>query len=253
MSERPDYFDRYHSIAFARGDAGVLEMRLHTREGPALWGTSLKSLHTELGRAFVDIARDTANRVLILTGTGDSFIAGMDRDENFHEPSLAHAWPRIYDEGIALLRNLLDLPFPVIAAVNGPALIHAELAVLSDIVLASETAIFADAAHMPGAVPGDGVHTVWTMLLGPNRGRYFLLTNERIGAQEARALGVVGEVLPSDQLLPRAHELAAQLAQSSRETLRFSRSLLTHELRQKLNAQLGSGLAHEALAMLLPR
>jgi len=253
MTERPGYFDRYQSIAFSRSAAGVVEMRLHTRGGPALWGTSLTSLHAELGQAFLDIARDPANRVLVLTGTGDSFIAAMDREEGFHEPSLAHAWPRIYDEGIALLRNLLDVPFPIIAAVNGPALIHAELAVLSDIVLASETAVFADAAHMPGAVPGDGVHTVWTMVLGPNRGRYFLLTNEHIGAAEAKALGVVGEVLPAEQLLARAHALAAQLAQSSRETLRFSRSLLTHELRQKLNAQLGSGLAHEALAMLLPR
>jgi enoyl-CoA hydratase/carnithine racemase len=96
----------------------------------------------------------------------------------------------------------------VIGAVNGQARIHAELAVLSDIVLAAETAIFPDAAHFPnGVVPGDGVHVAWPLLLGPNRGRYFLLTGEEISAQQALSLNFVAEVLPPGRLLPRAREL----------------------------------------------
>ncbi|MDE2405463.1 MAG: enoyl-CoA hydratase/isomerase family protein [Sphingomonadales bacterium] len=239
----------------ARDAAGVLELTLHTRGGPALWGTSPASLHAELGDAFLDIARDRANRVIVLTGTGDSFIAAADPQERAPESSLADMWPRIYDEGAALLRNLLDLPVPVIAAVNGPALIHAEIAVLSDIVLASDTAEFADLAHVPGggAVPGDGVHVVWPMLLGPNRGRYFLLTGERIGAEEARRIGIVGEVLAPAALLPRARELAAQLAKLPTPMLRYTREVLVRQLRQRLGAELSSGLAHEALATLLPR
>ena len=251
---RPDYADRYHGIRFSRDNAGVLEMTLHTRGGAALWGTSLTSLHTELGDAFLDVARDRDNRVVILTGTGDSFIAAMDPEERAPEPGLAAMWPRIYDEGIALLRNLLNIPVPVIAAVNGPALIHAELAVLSDIVLAAEHAEFADLAHVPGgAVPGDGVHVIWPMLLGPNRGRYFLLTGERIGAAEARRIGVVGEVLAADALLPRARELAAQLARLPVPMLRYTREVLVRDLRRRLQDELASGLAHEALATLLPR
>jgi enoyl-CoA hydratase/carnithine racemase len=245
-----DYENRYHGIRFARS-GGVLEMTIHTRGGPALWGTSLKSLHTELGEAFLSVARDPENKVLILTGTGDSFISAMDREEPFHEPSLAAMWPRIYDEGVALLQNLLAVPFPVIGAVNGPALIHAEIAVLSDIVLAAEHAEFADLAHVPGgAVPGDGVHIVWPMLLGPNRGRYFLLTGERIGAAEAKRLGVVAEVLAAGELLPRARVLASQLAALPAPVLRHTRSVLVHDLRRRLFADLANGLAHEALAML---
>lgn len=250
-----DYKDRYKTIRFARGDDGVLELTIHTRGGPALWGTSPTSLHAELGDAFLDIARDRANKVLLITGTGDSFIAGMDREEPAPEASLAAMWPRIYDEGIALLRNLLDLPVPVIAAVNGPALIHAEIAVLSDIVLAADHAEFADLAHVPsgGAIPGDGVQTVWPMLLGPNRGRYFLLTGERIGAAEAKRLGVVAEVLAPDALMPRARELAAGLAKLPTPLLRHTRSVLTRDLRRRMQDELASGLAHEALAMLLPK
>ena len=250
-----DYKDRYRTIHFARSDDGVLELTIHTRGGPALWGTSLTSLHAELGDAFLDVARDRANKVVLITGTGDSFIAASDPEERAHETSLAAMWPRIYDEGIALLRNLLDLPVPVIAAVNGPALIHAEIAVLSDIVLAADHAEFADLAHVPGggAIPGDGVQTVWPMLLGPNRGRYFLLTGERIGAAEAKRLGVVAEVLSPEALLPRARELAAGLAKLPMPLLRHTRSVLVRDLRRRMQDELASGLAHEALATLLPR
>jgi enoyl-CoA hydratase/carnithine racemase len=248
-----DYATRYNTLQFSRKD-GVLEMVIHTRGGPALWGTSVKSLHAELGNAFLDIARDRDNKVLLLTGTGDSFIAGMDPEERAPETSLAAMWPRMYDEGLALLQNLLAIPIPIIAAVNGPALIHAELAVLSDIVLAADTAVFADVSHVAsgGAVPGDGVHTVWPMLLGPNRGRYFLLTGERINASEAKRLGVVAEVLSREALLPRARELATGLAKLSTPLLRYTRSVLIKDLRRRMADELPSGLAHEALAMLLP-
>ncbi len=115
--------------------------------------------------------------------------------------------------------------------------------------LAADTAEFADLAHVPsgGAIPGDGVQVVWPMLLGPNRGRYFLLTGERIGAQEARQIGVVGEVLAPDALLPRARELARLPV----PLLRHARMLLVKDLRRRLFADLHSGLAHEALATLV--
>lgn len=252
MTQLNDYANRYTGVRFARSPAGVLEMAIHTRGGAAEWGTSLTSLHTELGEAFLDVARDAENKVVIFTGTGDKFIAEFDSQENFPEPGFAEMWPRIYDEGNALLHNLLAIPVPVIAAVNGPALIHAELAVVADIVLAADSAEFADLAHFPnGVVPGDGVHTVWPMLLGPNRGRYFLLTGERIGAEEAKRLGVVAEVLAPDRLLPRARELAEGMAKFSPAALRYTRALLVRELRRRMFDELSSGLAHEALATLV--
>jgi enoyl-CoA hydratase/carnithine racemase len=245
-----DYQARFQTIRFERTD-GVLELTIHTRGGEALWGTSVHSLHNELGLAFAEIARDPENKVVLLTGTGQSFIAAMDGQERAKEPTLAAMWGRIYDEGVSLLENLLAIPVPVIAAVNGPALIHAEIAVLSDIVLAVEHAEFADLAHVPGGtVPGDGVQTVWPMLLGPNRGRYFLLTGERISAREALRLGVVGEVLPVEELMPRARALAHRLAALPTRTLRHTRMVLVRHLRQRLRDELGLGLAVEALAML---
>ena len=64
-----DYRDRYRTIRLQRDEAGVLEVTLHTRGGEALWGSTADSLHGELGECMADIARDAANRVVILTGT----------------------------------------------------------------------------------------------------------------------------------------------------------------------------------------
>jgi enoyl-CoA hydratase/carnithine racemase len=145
--------------------------------------------------------------------------------------------------------NLLDIEVPIIAAVNGPVNIHAELAVLSDIVLASENAAFQDAPHFPnGLVPGDGVHVIWPYLLGRNRGRYFLLTGERLPAQEALRLGVVAEVLPAERLLPRARELARQILKQPPITIRYARVVMTQELKTMMLEHLSHGLALQGVA-----
>ena len=77
MTQLSDYATKYTGIRFTRSPSGVLEMAIHTRGGPAQWGTSLTSLHTELGGAFLDVARDAENKVVIFTGTGDAFIAQL--------------------------------------------------------------------------------------------------------------------------------------------------------------------------------
>ena len=142
----------------------------------------------------------------------------------------------------------------MIAAVNGPATVHSELAVLSDITLASENAIFQDQAHILfSTVPGDGIAVVWMELLGINRGRYFLLTGQKITAQEALQLGVVNEVLPKDKLMTRANELAERLAALPPLTARYTRVIFTQRLKRLLDENLGYGLALEGLGAIRVR
>lgn len=243
------YFDRYDNIAFRLED-GVLEMRLHTRGGPARWA-AWGGLHRQLGPAFHDVAQDRAVRAVILTGTGHAFCNSYD-DQGEAMPAMGPAtWDALFTEGRRMLGNLLAIEVPVIAAVNGPAFIHAELAVLSDIVLASDTAVFADKAHaITGVVPGDGVHSVWPMLLGPNRGRYFLFTGQEIDAQEALRLGIVGEVLAPDALLARAWEHGRRIAALPAQAMRYSRIALTERLRAEVGRDLGYGLMLEGMAIL---
>jgi enoyl-CoA hydratase/carnithine racemase len=246
MSKLDEYANKYRNLAMERHN-GVLQVNFHTNGGPFLFSGRA---HRELGDAFIDMARDPDNKVMIITGTGDSFCASLDLPSNPGRIT-ADIWTIIYAEGKRMLMNLLEIGVPVIGAVNGPALVHAELAVMSDIVIASEDAVFQDAPHFPnGAVPGDGAHVVWPFILGPNRGRYFLLMGQKIPAQEALTLGIVSEVLPREKLLPRAHEIARQLLHQPALTLRYTREALASKYRRLMLEELGPGLAVEGLAAL---
>lgn len=239
----PSYANDFDHVAIHRED-GILELRLHTDGGPLVWGAGP---HTELGRCFQIAGSDIDNRVIVLTGTGDSFIRELD--DSWVGAMTAQKWERIYTNGKRLLGALLDIEVPVVAAVNGPATVHAELALLSDIVVAADTAFFQDAPHFRyGTVPGDGVHVVWPLLLGPNRGRFFLLSGERIPADEAKALGIVAEVVPHSAVADRAWHWARHLARQPDVTLRYTRAALTHQLKRAVLDNLPFGLALEGLA-----
>lgn len=226
-----------------RDEHGVLELRLHTDGGPLVWGDGP---HTELPYCFADVAADRDNRVVVLTGTGDEFIARLD--SSWVGAMTPAKWDKIYFHGKRLLQHLLDIEVPVVAAVEGRASVHAELAVLADVVVAGDGAVFSDAPHFRhGTVPSDGVHVVWPMLLGPNRGRYFLLTGERIEAHEAHRLGVVGEVVAAGSALERAHEIARDLCRQPDTTLRYTRVALTQTIKRMLLDHVGPGLALEGL------
>ena len=240
-----DYKDKYQDIRMERRK-GVLEVTLHNKGGPMLWN---ESIHREFGYACADIGADRENKVVIITGTGDDFCADIDFSTFGDDLFTPEGWDKVYWEGKRLLMNLLDIEVPMIAAVNGPALVHAEIAVLCDIVLASNTAIFQDAPHFKnGTVPGDGVHLIWPLLLGLNRGRYFLLTGQKLSAQQAFNLGVVNEVMPREDLLLRAWTLAEELVQQPPLTLRYARVSMTQQLKRMMLDGLGYGLALEGLA-----
>ncbi|MEP2374414.1 enoyl-CoA hydratase/isomerase family protein [Ilumatobacter sp.] len=246
-----DYRTGWNHAELARDDAGVLEITLHSTGDSLMWGARP---HQELAELFAAVAADRDNRCVIVTGSGDRFIDFTGASEMAAAGGPAGAGGRILWEGKRLINNYLDIDVPVIAAVNGPARAHSEIAVLADIVLASETASFEDGPHFPaGLVPGDSMQVIWPLLLGPNRGRYFLLTGQVIGANEALDMGVVGEVLPPDELLPRARELAAMLAARDKHLLRFTRHVLTHRLKKQILDELEMGLALEGLAIAAPR
>jgi enoyl-CoA hydratase/carnithine racemase len=249
MTTLDTYATKYRTIRMERRD-GILQLTFHTDGGPLRWGMLP---HGEFPDAFADIARDRENRVVIMTGTGDEFsgVRASPETTSFTARPSLETLDRIHWEGRALLMNLLSIEVPVIAALNGPAWRHSEIPLLSDIVLASDTAAFQDSAHfMSNMVPGDGMHIVYPLLLGFNRARYFLLTGQTIGAREAQQLGLVAEVLPPDKVLARAWELAEDLAKRPTLLLRYTRLLFTDYLKKRLHELLGYGLAMESLALL---
>lgn len=253
-----EYSKKYQCLTMER-EEGILLVTIHSRGDPRSSCVWSARPHEELSYALYEIARDRENQCVILTGAGDAFcaemhpsIAGLARfSEGPVSPEMHERMHEAAHDGLHLLLNHLNVEVPMIAAVNGPALIHAELALLCDIVLAADGAEFQDAPHLSaGLVPGDGVHIVWPLILGPNRGRYFLLTGQKLSAQEALKLGVVSEVMPRERLLPRAWELARSVCQRPSLVRRYARVAMTQAVKRAMIDGLGYGLALESLAIM---
>lgn len=144
-----------------------------------------------------------------------------------------------------MLKNVADIEVPLIGVINGPATVHCEIPVMGDIVLAADTARFADHAHFRyrDTVPGDGIKLVWDPLLGPTRTNHWLLTGAVMTAADGERIGFVNEILPPADVLARAWEIADDLARRPTPVLRYLKSVLSVGRRRDFGEGLSHGLA----------
>ena len=243
LAQTPDYFTRYKNFVLSRSASGVLTLRFHTGGGPHTFdGTT----HHDFPRLLEDIAFDKDNRILVLTGTGDSFITTIDGPSlgDITKPMGADV---LFVEGRRGVQRLADLEIPIIAAVNGPVSVHSEYALLADVVIASDTTVFSDTHLEFGIAPGDGLFVVWEEVLGLNRARYLEITQGAFTAQEALGWGAVAEVVPLGQVLPRAQELAGQMAQRPHLTNKYIAVVFRQRISRRLAEGTLAGMALEGL------
>jgi len=244
MSRFLAYRDGFPNARLNRSKSGVLEVALHTDGGTLVFNGHT---HEQFVDLFHAIGSDPDNRVVILTGSGDAFMETISPEGfDFFTPQ---GYDKIYREGRKVLMNILDIETPLIAAVNGPARLHSEYILLADIVLATPSTVFQDKPHFElGIVPGDGVHLLWQEVIGSVRGRYFILTRQELDAETAKEWGAVNEIVPSNELLPRAREIAEGLAKLPPLTTKYTRITLTQKLRRIIDEGVTLGLALEGIS-----
>jgi enoyl-CoA hydratase/carnithine racemase len=241
-----DYAEKYADyFAMTRRD-GIIELRMHTDGGPAVFGFGM---HNAWGQAWQEVGNDPDNEVIILTGTGEQWLTlgGPERLAEMMRPPRPEHFPyETYYDGMKLLENLIfAIDVPTIAAVNGPGQGHTEFALLCDITLCAEDANFAD-GHLPtGTAPGDGMHLALQELLGTKRAAYYLYTGESIDARTAFELGLVNEVLPADKVLARAWEIAEAIRARPMAARRLTHAIVSRPWKRRLVQDFGFGLAHE--------
>ena len=238
------YRDAFPNARLTRSGSGVLEIALHSGGGKLVFDGHT---HEQFVDLFHAVGSDPDNRAVILTGSGDAFMDTISPEGfDFFTP---RGYDKIFREGRKVLMNILDIEVPMIAALNGPVLLHSEYALLADIVLATPDTVFQDKPHFDfGIVPGDGVNLLWPEVIGSVRGRYFILPRQRLDAETAREWGAVNEVVPADRLLARAHEIAEGLAALPPLTGRYTRIALTQKLRRIVDEGTGYGLALEGIS-----
>lgn len=244
MTRFADYQNSFANARLTRTDSGVLEVAFHTDSAKLVFNGHT---HEQFVDLFHAIGEDRDNRVVIITGSGDAFMDSIDPEGfDFFSPM---GFDKILREGRKVLSNILDIEVPMIAALNGPVLLHSEYALLADIILATPETVFQDKPHFDfGIVPGDGVNLLWPEVIGSIRGRYFILTRQVLDAQTAKDYGAVNEIVPADGLMARAHAIAEQLAALPPLTGRYTRIALTQRLRRIIDEGTGYGLALEGIS-----
>jgi len=190
----------------------------------------------EFASAIDEVTADDEIKVLILTGNGKAFVAGSDIKEfNKTTPYAAH--------NIRRLGEMVEkLEKPVIAAVNGFCLGGGcEIAMGCDIIIASEKAKFGQTEINIGIIPGGGGTQRLPRLIGACRAKELIFTGDIIRAEEADRLGLVNRVVPMDELMPAAKELAKKIAVKSAAALKLAKTAINRGMQTSLE----SGLKYE--------
>ena len=153
-------------------------------------------------------------------------------------------------EARQIVDNLLDCTKPVISAVNGYAMgLGATIALLADIVVASDDAIIADTHVNMGIGAGDGGAVIWPLLMGVNRAKYHLMTGERLSAAEAERLGLVNFVVEHHELIERATGIANRLAEGPAKAISASKVPINKFIKMVSNLVLPISLSLEESTM----
>jgi 2-(1,2-epoxy-1,2-dihydrophenyl)acetyl-CoA isomerase len=198
----------------------------------------------ELVEAFAWFADEAALRALIITGAARAFSAGGDvnwfkegvESEEIDLPANVRRGAEVLHQAIG---DMQRIPYPVIAAVNGPAAgAGFSLALACDIRIASEEAFFACAYGRIGASPDGGMTYFLPRVIGPAKALELLLNDPNLSAEDALAAGLVSEVVPADTLMERAREKAAKLAAKAPHYVRMAKLLCGQSLRNSLTDHL---------------
>jgi len=186
-----------------------------TLNRPAAMNALSRGLRQELADAIDALEADPDVRVLILTGAGRAFTAGLDLKELGVKGFSGDPAGQSMQEAVQVgdpVRAIGRFSGPVIGAINGVAITGGfELALACDVLLASSEARFADTHARVGVMPGWGLSQKLSRLIGISRAKELSLTGNFLGAEQALAWGLVNRVVPPSQLMTQARALACDM------------------------------------------
>ena len=202
------------------------EVAIITLNQPETLNALSVELEQELIQAFRGCKEDSQIRAVILTGAGRAFCSGGDinKMEKGVDVIEGKFWAELAGQ---IVEGIVNLPKPVIAAVNGPAVGGGmNLALVCDMVIASEKAFFSESFAVVGLTPDTGGHFILPRLVGYRKALELIFTAERVDAKKALKIGLINKVVPADQLMDEAFSLAKKLAQGPTQAFGLSKAIM---------------------------
>ncbi|CQD18085.1 enoyl-CoA hydratase [Mycobacterium lentiflavum] len=215
------------TLSVGTAGPGVCEISLAR---PKLLNRFDNQAQVELAAVLEDLAKDESVRAIVLGSTGKAFSAGGDFALMQAAHDDADSRRETVDAGLRLLRSFSELPQPIIAAVQGPAIgLGATVALMCDAVVAARSAKLADTHVKVGLVAGDGGCLVWPQAAGMLRARRYLLTGDALDAATAYQFGMVTDLVDEpDEALPCAREIASRIAGLAPLAVQGTKRALNH-------------------------
>lgn len=223
-------YDEFSTLAIDRPSEGVLRIQLI---GPNLHAVGPRG-HAELADIWPVIARDSSVRAVVIRGEGErGFSAGGSFDLIEEMTGDYSSRSRVLREARDLVRNLIDLPQPLVAAINGPAAgAGLVTAMLADITVAGRRAKIVDGHVRLGVAAGDNAALTWPFFAGMPKAKYHLLLNEVLTGEDAERIGMVSLCVDDDQVQARALEIAERLAGGSASSIQNTKHAMNNWYRQ---------------------
>lgn len=239
-------YNRYKYLKVEKEDA----VAVITMDRPEVLNAVHGEMHRELEEVFLDVARDSEARAVVLTGAGRAFCAGGDArgmsGDDFRSPGAVVP----LDAARRLVLNMLEVQQPLIAAVNGAAAgLGATLALFCDIIIAAEDARIGDTHVRMGLVAGDGGVVIWPALVGVAKAKEMLLTGDFIDGRKAEQIGLVNKAVPTEEVMPTAMALARRLAQGPARAIRWTKFAINKRLRQEVNLAMDTSAILESITL----
>jgi enoyl-CoA hydratase len=240
---RPDQY-RYLQVNIDT-KTGIAYVRINR---PEKYNAMNVQLHWEIGQIWRDLDLDKNVKVIVITGNGKAFSAGGDMEMALEMNRNAQVRRRVFEDAKNIVKEMIDCSKPIISAVNGPAVgAGMVVAVMADISIASEKAVFGDGHTKLGVAAGDHACAVWPLAMGMAKAKLYLLTGENLTADLAEKFGLISEVVPHGKEFTRAEQIALQLANGPQHALKSTKFALNQWIRQSVLTSMDTSLALEML------
>jgi enoyl-CoA hydratase len=211
-----------------------------------------QGMEAELGRVLREAGSDHEIRAIVLRAEGRAFCAGGDvkvmaAGPGDSQSAAARSLNTLH--GAEIVEAIHAVPQPIVAAVQGFAMgLGATIALLSDVVIAAEDAVFADTHVVVGLVAGDGGAVVWPLNMSLARARWHLMTGEWLRGAAAAEIGLILKAVPASDLLDEAISHAEKLASLSPLAVQGTKATIKQIVRDRIDLVLEYGLLREGIA-----